>query len=148
MKEKTITYQEFLEGYKNHILGVYVFKNTAGNFVLSKLADKYNKPAHLFWSWCGTILLIPLPIILILINWPYSIISFFGGLVIIWASRKSACQFVAENMVKDEIFWAYVLSLKGAEIKDNDGDKYYPKFKIESSLLRERFDIKNNGTID
>lgn len=141
MEEKTITYQEFLEAYNNRKLGLYVFKNTAGDFVLSKLATKYNKPAHLFWSWTGIILVIPLPIILLFINWLYSIISFIVGLLVISASRKSACQFVSENMVNDEIFWVYVLSLKGAEIRDNDGNRYSPKFKIDSNLLREKFGI-------
>jgi len=100
-KNKSITYQEFVEGYKKGIYTVSIRKNTVGNFVLSKFADSYNKPAYLFFHWLGMILLIPLPIILIFISWPYAILSFIGGLVVRKGLGKSAIDFAVENMLVD-----------------------------------------------
>jgi len=123
MGKRTITHQEFVEGYKAGKFIVLINKNRAGDFVLSDFADKHNKPAHLFWSWCGIILIIIVPIILLFINWHYSIISFIVGIIIIGASRKSVADFVLRNMLENESFWEYVLLHKGATIKDEEGNE-------------------------
>jgi hypothetical protein len=122
---KEITYQEFVNKYKTGEIGLTIDPNKAGDFILSKFANKHNKPAHLFWTWTGVIL-IPLSIFFIFIHWQYAIISFIAGALIINGARKSACQFVAENMVQDEKFWFYVLFHNGAIAKDKEGNTYSP----------------------
>ena len=121
MEEKIITYQQFIDGYKTGKIIVSIDKSKAGDFVLSDFADKHNKPAHLFWSWGGIVLTILLPIILFFINWHYSIISLIFGLIIVNASRKSAGQFVLQNMLENESFFEYVLLHRGAKITDGQG---------------------------
>jgi hypothetical protein len=120
--EKTITHQEFIDGYKAGKFNVLVNKNKAGNFVLSNFADQHNKPAHLFWSWGGILLSFPLPIIFIFINWKFSVLFFIVGLIIISTSRKTASQFVLQNMIEDAIFFDYVLLHGGAKIVDEKGN--------------------------
>jgi hypothetical protein len=126
--EKTITHQEFIKGYKAGEFTVLIDKNRAGDFVLSDFADKHNKPAHLFWSWGGIILTIPLPVIFLFINWHYSIISFIVGIIIVAASRRSAADFVLRNMLENESFWEYVILHKGATIKDKEGNELTSTF--------------------
>ena len=122
--KRSITYQEFVEGYKKGIFTVGVRKNMAGKFVLSKFADKHNKPAYLFWHWFGIILLIPVPIALIFIDWRYMIISFIGGLIINKANQKSAVDFVVQNMLDDQSFCGYVLLQGGTKINDKEDNEY------------------------
>lgn len=124
---KYITHKDFAEGYKSGKLLVYVDKNKAGDFVMSPHADKHNKPAHLFWTWTGIILTIPLAIILIFINWKLAIPSFVLGFVVIKAARKSASQFVLNNMLENEEFWMYCLLHKGAKVTDDKENIYTPK---------------------
>lgn len=120
---KMITHEAFVKGYKTGEYLVYINKNKAGDFVLSKVADKHNKPAHIFWTWTGIILAFPLPIILLFFSWAYSIVSFILGLIIISSSRKSAEQFVLQNMIDDKNFWEYVLMYKGAKIENKNGEE-------------------------
>ncbi|MDD5638665.1 MAG: hypothetical protein PHO28_02030 [Candidatus Pacebacteria bacterium] len=127
MKQEKITYKEFMEGYKAGKFELLVNRRKAGDFVLSDFADKHNKPAHIFWSWSGILLIMPLPIVFIFINWVWSIVSFVLGILIINASKKSAGEFVFLNMLNDETFWNYVLIHGGAIIKDNKGNIYLPK---------------------
>jgi len=131
MKERIITHQEFINDYNRGKIIVSIDKNKTGNFVLSDFADKYNKPAHLFWSRGGIILTILLPIVLIFINWHYSIIFFIFGLIVINASRESANQFVIGNMLKNESFFEYVLLHRGAILTDEQGNG------IKSSFLEK-----------
>jgi len=125
---KTLTHQQFIEQYKSGEISVLVNKNRAGDFVLSKFADKYNKPAHLFWTWLGIIIGIPLTIVLLFVRWPYAIASFIVGAMINGAARKTAAQFVLQNMLESEEFWNYVLLHKGAEIVDKDNNKVTSAF--------------------
>lgn len=120
---RTITHEDFVRGYKGGEYFVYINKNKAGDFVMSKVADKHNKPAHIFWSWTGIILVFPLPIILLFLSWIYSIVSFILGLMIVSSSRKSAEQFVMQNMIDDKNFWEYVLMYKGAKIENKNGEE-------------------------
>lgn len=138
MEEKIITHQQFVDGYKAGKIIASIDKSKAGDFVLSNFADKHNKPAHLFWSWSGIVLAIPLPIMLIFINWRYSIIPFISGLIIVSAARKTAEQFVLKNMLENESFFEYVLSHEGARITDEQGNE------IKSSFL-EKMGRKFNG---
>ena len=121
-----ITHQEFVNKYKSGEIGITVDPKKAGDFVLCEFANKYNKPAHNFWTWTGVILTFPLSIVLIFINWPYAILSFIVGSLILSGARKSACQFVVENMLQDEKFWFYVLFHNGAVAKDKEGNIYSP----------------------
>ena len=122
MEEKIITHQEFVAGYKTGKIIISIDKSKAGDFALSDFADKHNKPAHLFWSWSGIILAIPLSLIFIFINWRYSIASFILGLIIVSASRKTVGQFVLRNMLENESFFEYVLLHGGAKITDEQGN--------------------------
>lgn len=122
-KTKTISHDTFVKGYKTGEYLVYINKSKAGDFVLSKVADKHNKPAHIFWTWTGIVLTFPLPIILLFFSWVYSIVSFILGLIIVSSSRKSAEQFVMQNMIDDKNFWEYVLMNKGAKIENRNGDE-------------------------
>ncbi len=136
MNEKLVTYQQFLEGYKAGEIMVLVDKAKAGDFVLSEFADKHNKPAHLFWTWAGLIVMIPLSIILLIFQGLfYAIGSFILGYVVMSGSRKSAEQFVLENMLKDKRFWDYVLLHRGAVMQDKEGNKITEIF----------FDATTNG---
>lgn len=129
MDGKRVTYQQFLEGYKAGEIMVLVDKTKAGDFVMSELADKRNKPAHLFWTWAGLIVMIPLPIILwIYQGWVYALGSLLLGSMINNAARKSAGEFVLENMLKDKRFWDYVLLHKGAVMQDKEGSKITETF--------------------
>jgi hypothetical protein len=123
MNFNKITHQEFVEHYKKGLLNVHINKSMAGDLVLSKFGDKHNKPAHLFWSWTGIILTFVVPIVLLFVNWIYSILSFIFGLMVIRASRKSAEQFVMQNMIENEDFWNYTLLHGGAKITDNEGNE-------------------------
>lgn len=133
MEEKIITHQEFVEGYKTGKIIVSIDKSKAGDFVLSDLADKHNKPAHLLGSWGGIILAIPLPIILIFINWRYSIISFILGLITVSVSRKTAGKFVLRNMLENESFFEYVLLHEGAKITDEQDNETKSSFLEKTS---------------
>jgi len=121
-----LTHEEFVEKYKAGNFTVHVNKWRAGDFVLSKFADKHNKPAYLFWTWAGIILTFPLPILLLFFtSWIHSLGSFILGLLINKAARESACQFVLQNMLEDENFWNYVLLHGGAKIKDKNNNEIY-----------------------
>lgn len=129
MSKKLINYQQFLEGYKTGEFTVLVDKSKAGDFVMSKFGDKHNKPAHLFWTWLGILLIFPAPIIFwILFGWVYAVGSFILGLTISSAARKSALQFVLQNMIENEDFWDYVLLHKGAIIQDKKGNEIGSEF--------------------
>jgi hypothetical protein len=129
-----ITHQEFVEQYKKRLLNIHINKSMASDLVLSKFGDKHNKPAHLFWSWTGIILTFVAPIILLFVNWIYAILSFAIGLMVISASRKSAEQFVMQNMIEKEEFWNYTLLHGGAKITDINGND------IKSSWLEKMGD--------
>ncbi len=116
-----MTHKEFVEEYKKGNALLYITKNTAGTFVMSPLADKFNKPAHLFWTNLAFILLLPAPIILLFFNWIYSICSFMAGIMVWNASKKSAQDFVGQNMIEDERFCKFVLENNGAKISDKNG---------------------------
>ena len=131
MDKKVITHKEFLEKYKSGLLKLFVVKSKAGDFVLSEFADKHNKPAHIFWTWTGIILFFPLPIVLLFIKWPFAIISVIIGSLILSGARKSASQFVIENMLEDERFWLYVLIHDGAVIRDAEFNVYSPDVSEE-----------------
>ncbi|OGK38370.1 hypothetical protein A3F03_01455 [Candidatus Roizmanbacteria bacterium RIFCSPHIGHO2_12_FULL_41_11] len=129
MDRKLINYQQFLEGYKTNEFAVLVNKSKAGDFVMSKFGDKYNKPAHLFFTWLGIILIVPLPIILLIFyGWIHAVSSFIIGLMINSAAKKSASQFVLQNMLESEDFWDYVLLHKGAIIQDKQGNEITSEF--------------------
>lgn len=129
MSKKLINYQQFLERYKTGELIVLVNKSKAGNFVMSKFGDKHNKPAHLFWTWLSIIMIVPLPIIfLIFKGWIFALSSFVFGLMINRAARRSASQFVLQNMIESEDFWDYVLLHKGAIIQDKEGNEITSEF--------------------
>lgn len=123
MNTKMISHDTFVKGCKTGEYLVYINKNKAGDFVMSKVADKHNKPAHIFWTWTGIILFLPLPIILLFFSWAYSTVSFVLGLMIVSSSRKSAEQFVMQNMLDDKNFWEYVLMYKGAKIENKNGEE-------------------------
>ena len=126
MDKKSITYEEFIEGYNQKKFTVLVNKNKAGDFVLCDFANKHYKPAHLFWSWTGIILTLFLPILLLFIaSWIYVVGSFISGIIIINSARKSAVSFVLRNMLENESFWEYILMHKGARIIDENGDEIF-----------------------
>lgn len=129
MNKKSISYQQFLEGYNAGELAVIVDRFKAGNFVLSEHADKKNKAAHLFWTWLGIIMVVPIPIVLIISHkWIFAICAFLLGLIITNAARKSAARFVLQNMLENENYWDYVLLHKGARIQDNEGNEVTSEF--------------------
>ena len=142
MVKKLINYQQFLQGYRTGEFVVLVNKSKAGDFVMSKFGDKHNKPAHIFFTWLGIIMIVPLPIILLIFQgWIFAVGSFILGLMINSAARKSASQFVLQNMIKGEDFWDYVLLHKGAIIQDKEGNE------IESEFLDRMLNkySQNNG---
>lgn len=129
MAKSTINYQQFLEGYRIGIITVLVNKSKAGNFVMSKFGSKYNKPAHLFWTWLAIIMIIPLPIIfLIFKTWVHAFGILIIGLLIRDSARKSATQFVLTNMLENEDFWDFILLHKGATLKDTEGNAITSEF--------------------
>ena len=122
MSSICLNYQQFLAGYNKGDFVVFVNKSKAGDFVLSEFAHKHNKPAHLFWTWLGIIMIIAIPIVLLFLRkWIYAAACVTIGIIINNAARKSACRFVLQNMLESEDFWDYVLLHKGASIKDNEG---------------------------
>lgn len=112
----TLTHKAFVDGYRSGNISVLINKNKAGDFVLSGLANKHNRPAHLFWTWLGLFLVVPAPIALFFVSWIYAISIFLIGLLVIGAARKTATQFVLRNMLEDEMFFDYVLLHNGATI--------------------------------
>jgi len=129
MSKKLINYQQFLEGYKTGEITVLVNNSKAGDFVMSKFGDKHNKPAHLFWTWLGILLIFPAPIIFwVQFGWVHALGSFVLGLMLSAAARKSASQFVLQNMIESEDFWDYVLLHKGAIIQDEKGNEIGSEF--------------------
>ena len=129
MDKKLIDYQQFLHGYQAGEITVLVNNSKAGDFVMSKFGDKHNKPAHIFFTWLGIIMIVPLPIILLIFQgWIFAVGSFVLGLMINSAARKSASQFVLQNMIENEDFWDYVLLHKGAIIQDKEGNEIGSEF--------------------
>lgn len=128
MNNSVISHKEFVNRYKKGELFVYVNKLKAGDFVLSEYADKHNKPAHLFWSWVGIILVIPLPIVFLFVNWKYTILYFVVGLIVVNSAKKTSEKFILENMLSDGNFWDYVLLHGGTMITDNKGNKIKSEF--------------------
>lgn len=129
MSKILINYQQFLDKYKKGEIMVLVNKLKAGDFIMSEFGDKHNKPAHLFWTWLGILMIFPAPIILwIIFGWIYALGSFIWGIMINIAAKKSATQFVLQNMIKDEDFWDYVLLHKGAVLQDKDGNEFKSEF--------------------
>lgn len=142
MSKTLINYQQFLEGYKTGEITVLVNNSKAGDFVMSKFGDKHNKPAHTFFTWLGIIVMIPLPIILLIFQgWIFALGSFVLGLMINSATRKSASQFVLQNMIENEDFWDYVLLHKGAIIQDKNGNEIGSEFLDRMSKKHSQ----NNG---
>lgn len=129
MNKKFINYQQFLESYKTGEIIVLVNKSKAGDFVMSKFGNKNNKLMHLFWTWSGILLIFPLPIIFwILFSWVYALCSLALGLIISKMARKSASQFVLQNMIESEDFWNYILLHKGATIQDKNDNEVESEF--------------------
>lgn len=128
MNFNKITHQDFVEQYKKGLLNVHINKSMTGDLVLSKFGDKHNKPAHLFWSWAGIILTFVVPMVLLFVNWIYSILSFIFGLMVISASRKSAEQFVMQNIIENGEFWNYALLHGGAKVTDKEGNEIKPNW--------------------
>ena len=124
---KYISHSDFVQLYSRGVLTVAINKSKAGDFVLSNHSTTRYRIAHNFWSWLGLLLVIPTAIVLLFFNWVYSVVSFTLGLVIVSAARKSAAQFVLEQMIDNEEFWNYVLLHKGADIRDRDNEEVYPK---------------------
>lgn len=125
---ETIAYQNFINEYNAGKLQILVDESMAGNFILSPHADKHYKPAYLFWTWLGIILLVLTPMILLFYHWYYSAITFILGIIVFKASRKSGAQFVIENMISSEDFWDYILLHKGAKIIDSSGNEITSEF--------------------
>lgn len=129
MSKKPINHKQFIEGYNSGEFTVLVDKSRAGDFVMSQFADKHNRPAHLFWTWLGIILAFPLSIVLFIFSsWIHAIGSLILGLIVTSAARKSASQFVVQNMLENEDFWDYVVLHKGAKILDKDGNEIESEF--------------------
>lgn len=136
MDKKIVNYQQFLEGYKAGEIMVLVNKSKAGDFAMSEFANKQNKSAHQLWTWAGLVVLIPMPIILLIFQgWVYAIGSFILGLVINSAARRSAEQFVLQNMIESEDFWDYALMHGGAVMRDAQGNEIASGFldKMENT---------------
>jgi hypothetical protein len=123
MSKTGLSHKQFKEKYKKGELEILVNKKLAGDLVLSPQADPKYKPVHLFWTWLGIIFTIPIPIILLFISWVFAPIVFVIGLIVSGAVRKSAGQFVIQNMIEDEIFWNYVILHSGAILQDKNGDQ-------------------------
>ena len=119
---KYIDHSDFVQSYKNGSLSIKVDQSKAGNFILSQYSKPQYKLAHNIWSWLGILLTVPVAIALLFVNWLYAIVSFVAGIIIVSAARKSAAQFVVEQMIDNEDFWNYVLLHKGAKIQDNKGE--------------------------
>ena len=129
MNNKFINYQKFLERYKAGEIIVLINNSKAGDFVMSKFGNKHNKPAHLFFTWLGIILTVPLSIILLIFyGWIHAVGSFIIGLTINSSARKSASQFVLQNMLESEDFWDYVLLHKGVIIQDKKENEITSEF--------------------
>lgn len=129
MNTVSISYNQFLEQYKSGDILVLVNEDKAGDFVMSDFGDKNNKRAHLFWTYLGLLMLIPLPIILFFLkHWVYAIVCFFIGYIVVKSARKSASQFVLQNMLESEDFWDYALMHGGAIMQDAQGNKIVSKF--------------------
>jgi hypothetical protein len=134
MTEKHNNYQQFLEKYKKGEVVVLVNKSKAGDFVMSEFGDKHNKPAHLFWIWLGILLIFPVSVIFwIIFGWIHALGSIILGLIINSAARKSATQFVLQNMLESEDFWDYVLLHKGAVLQDKNGNEIKSEFLNRTS---------------
>ena len=116
---RVITHRQFKEGYATGDILVSINESKAGDFVMSSFGDKYNKPAHLFFTWLGILLAVPFPIFLWLyFGWGYALGSFLLGFMVNKAARKSASQFCLYNMIENEDFWDYILLHNGATLKD------------------------------
>ena len=137
MSKRIIGYQQFQLGHKNHEFTVRVDGRNAGDFVMSPLGDMHNKPAHLFWTWLGIVMVFPLPIILwIFKGWIFAAGSFTFGLAVNREALKSAGQFVVQNMLEDETFCSYVLFHKGAIIQDKEGNEITFEAVQKAALLK------------
>lgn len=130
---KTISHTEFVHQYRSGNLTVVLDKKRAGDFVgvLRKrtiykiMISNWNKQEYYFLKWLGRLLIYVLPIVLLFVDWLYSIVSFVIGLRIAWAAKRIAEESVIDNMVDDEEFWIYAIQHRLAEIQDSDGNKYY-----------------------
>jgi hypothetical protein len=134
----SINFKQFLEDYKAGKILVLVNKAKAGDFVMSEFADKNNKRAHQFWTWTGLLMLVPVAIFLLISKgWIYAVGSFILGLVINNAAKKSAEQFVLQNMIENENFWDYALLHKGAIMRDVQGNEITSDFLLRKESKNE-----------
>ena len=122
MEEKTITHQQFIEGYKSGRFRILIDKKRVGDFV--KTGRK--KPISLFWLRISLLVGITSPIILPLFTKSYygliGMIIGFTGFMLANHSRESAGDFVLKNMLTDESFFRHILANNGAVIADNEGN--------------------------
>jgi len=123
---KQISYEEFLRGYKENKIIVKVNRMTAGKFIESEIAGKRFKPAHYFWTYASFFLIFIFPIILIFKFWFYSVLSILGGISLYSSTKKSAIEFVIENMLEDEKFWRFAVENKGAVLTDDKSNMIIP----------------------
>lgn len=128
-----ITHEQFRYGYTSGSFRIHVDMNRAGDFVMSQFGSKSRSIAHQFWTWTGLLLFAPATIVLLIFDWRLAIISFFMGMLINSAARKSAAQFVLENMLESEDFFVYVLLHGGATIFDANGNEVTSKLLSEIS---------------
>ena len=116
------SHKELVELYKKGELAIGVNKQKAGDFVLSKFADPHNKPAHLFWSWTGVILF-PVALVVLFTGRIWQAVGlFFLGSMVLSSSRKTAEEFVLQNMLEDPQFCDYAILWGGAVVTKSSGD--------------------------
>ncbi len=118
-----ITHTEFVKTYKAGKISVRFDQHVANHLVESPLADKHNKPAHYFWTYSAFGLSFIIPIVLLFINWLYSVGSFILGRMIWTATKNSAADFAINNMLDDEKFYEYTIKQPGVTIVDKEGNQ-------------------------
>jgi hypothetical protein len=102
---KYLSHEEFVNEYKNGNLRLLINKRLE-HALYSPFLDRFEVLAYVFWDYISIALVFIVPIILLFLkkSWIYILGSFFMGIIIYKANRKSLEDCVLENMLRNEKF--------------------------------------------
>ena len=111
-----MNHREFIDSYKTGKLLIYVNKDIAFKLMETNLVRKRYLMATLVWTWIW-FLAIPSTILLFMFKkFLFALVFLFFSVGLPAAIKKSACEFVIEQALEDEIFYKAIIELKGLEI--------------------------------
>jgi len=133
---KYLSHEEFVNEYKNGNLRLLINKRLE-HALYSPFLDRFEVLAYIFWDYISIALVFIVPIILLFLkkSWIYILGSFFMGIIIYKANRKSLEDCVLENMLRKEKFWGEMLLAGIVLAKDKTNNKILPPQELSEKIL-------------